>query len=66
MKNVNVLFLRFLLDGCIEVILKLGEDFLYIIDNVLDIKMFIVIINGNIIGVFYDLFVRYFKLVIVY
>lgn len=55
-----------MLDDCIDVILKLGEDLFYIVGNVLDDKMFIVIINSNIIDVFYELFVRYFKLVIVY
>ncbi|KAJ7392610.1 hypothetical protein OS493_010261 [Desmophyllum pertusum] len=60
-KNLNVTFPRLPLDGCVDVSLKPGDDWSYVIDNVPDKKTIIVTINSSIADAFHELFVRHSK-----
>ena len=60
-KNLNVTFPMLQLDGCIDVILKPGEESSYIVDNVPDEKTLVVTINSSIADAFHELFVRHSK-----
>ena len=62
-KNLNVTFPRLQLKGCIDVMLKPGEESSYIVDNVPDEKTLIVTINSSVADsdAFHELFVRHSK-----